>query len=101
MLLQIASFEEDGDALEEGVRHVREEVVPSIEGAEGLIAAYWAVDRENGGRVSVMVWEGPEAAAAAMPAVVASIKSRREAAGRTTPQASPASTARYEVVEHV
>jgi len=43
------------------------EVVRSIEGAEGLIAAYWAVGRENGGRVSVMVWESPEAAAAAIP----------------------------------
>ena len=57
MLLQVSSFEEDAAALDEGARHVREEVVPSIQGAEGLLAAYWAVGRENGKRVSIMVWD--------------------------------------------
>jgi heme-degrading monooxygenase HmoA len=101
MLLQVLSFEEDAAALDEGARHVREEVVPSIQGAEGLLAAYWAVGRENGKRVSIMVWESAEAAGAAMPSVVEAIKRRRHEAGRTTPQASPTSVERFEVIAHV
>lgn len=46
-------------------------VVPSICGAHGLDPAYWVVDRENGKRLCVTVWESAEAAEAAMPAVVA------------------------------
>jgi hypothetical protein len=30
------------------------EVVPAIQGAAGLIAGYWAVDRENGKRMDVL-----------------------------------------------
>jgi hypothetical protein len=67
MLLQIASFEEDSAALEEGERHVREEVVPSIQGAKGLVAAYWAIDRQNGKRLSIMLWEHPRTRLRARP----------------------------------
>jgi heme-degrading monooxygenase HmoA len=101
LLVSIAHFEEQGADLEEGIRHVLEEVVPAIQGAEGLRAAYWAVDRENGKRISVLVWESPGASAAAMPAVVESIKQRRAAAGRTNPQASPTATERFEVIAQV
>ena len=101
MLLQIASFEEDAAALEERARHVREEVVPSIQGAEELLAAYWAIDRGNGKRVSIMLWKSPEAAGAAMPSVVEAIKRRREDAGRAAPQASPTSVERFDVIAHI
>jgi hypothetical protein len=101
MLLQIVSFEEDSAALDEGTRHVREEVVPSIQGAEGLVAAYWAIERQDGKRVSIMVWQSAEAAQAAMPSVVDAIKQRREDAGRVTPQASPTSVQRFEVIARV
>jgi hypothetical protein len=101
MLLQIVSFEEDSAALDEGTRHVREEVVPSIQGAEGLVAAYWAIERQDGKRVSIMVWQSAEAAQAAMPSVVDAIKQRREDAGRATPQASPTSVQRFDVIAHV
>jgi heme-degrading monooxygenase HmoA len=101
VLISISRFEEQAAELDEGVRHVREEVVPAIQGAEGLRAAYWAVDRENGKRVSVLVWESTDAAAAAMPAVVEAIKQRRAGAGRTNPQASPTATERFEVIAQV
>ena len=101
MLLQIASFEEDAAALQEGERHVREEVVPSIQGAEGLLAAYWGIDHKEGKRVSIMLWESPEAAGAAMPSVIDAIKRRRTDAGRDTPQASLTSTERFEVIAHL
>ena len=39
MIVTIATFEESGEQLDEGMRHVQEEVVPSIRGAAGLRAA--------------------------------------------------------------
>src|SRR5437762_12297458 len=86
MIVTIATFEESGDQLEEGMRHVQEEVVPSIRGAVGLRAAYWLVDRGAGKRLSVTVWYDPNAPAAAMPGVMASIKRLRGEAGRAEPQ---------------
>ena len=101
MLVSIARFEETGPDMEEGIRHVLEEVVPSIEGAQGLRAAYWAVDRDGGTRISVLVWENADAASAVMPGVAEAIKQRRAAAGRTQAQASPAASERFEVVAAV
>ena len=73
MIVTIATFDESGEQLDEGIRHVREEVVPSIRGATGLRAGYWLVDREAGKRLSVTVWEDGDAAAAAWPEVSAAI----------------------------
>ena len=47
------------------------------------------------------VWDNPDAAAAAMPGVMASIKRLREEAGRTEPQRSPVSSERFEVFAEV
>jgi len=96
MIVTIATLEESGAQLEEGIRHVREEVVPSIRGATGVHPAYWLVDRGAGKRLSVTIWDDPDAAAA-MPGVMASIKRLREEAGRTKPQRSPNRSERFEV----
>jgi heme-degrading monooxygenase HmoA len=101
VIVTIATFEESGEQLEEGMRHVREEVVPSIRGATGVRAAYWLVDRGAGQRLSVTVWDDADAAAAAMPGVMASIKRVREEAGRTEPQRSPDRSERFEVFAEV
>jgi hypothetical protein len=101
MIVTIATFEENDEQLEEGMRHVREEVMPSIRGAAGVRAAYWLVDRAAGKRLSVTVWDDGDAAAAAMPGVMASIKRLREDAGRTEPQRSPDRTERFEVFAEV
>jgi hypothetical protein len=101
MIVTIATFEESGEQLDEGVRHVREEVVPSIRGAAGLRAAYWLVDRVAGKRLSVTVWNDTNAPAAAMPGVMASIKRLREEAGRTEPQRSLDRSERFEVFAEV
>jgi hypothetical protein len=98
VLVSISHFEEQGADLEEGIRHVLEDVVPAIQGSERLQAAYWAVDRESGKRISVLVRESADAPATAMPAVVEAIKQQRAAAGRTSPQASPTGTERFEVI---
>ena len=97
MIVTIATFEETGEQLEEGMRHVLEEVVPSIRGAKGVRAAFWLVDRGAGKRLSVTIWDDPDAAAAAMPGVMASIKRIRKDAGRTEPQRSPDRNERFEV----
>ncbi len=75
---------------------MREEVVPTLVGAEGLVAGHWVVDRDGGRRLSVIVWRDADAVSAAMPAVMAGGAAVCEAAGRGQ-QAAPTSTARYEV----
>jgi len=101
MIVTMATFGETETELEEGVRHVRDEVVPSVQGAKGLRAGYWLVDREHGKRLSIMVWDDIDAMSAAMPAVIASIKRLREQGGLQRPQRSPDSSQRYEVIAHL
>jgi hypothetical protein len=101
VIVTIATFEETGEQLEEGIRHVREEVVPSIRGSKGLRAAYWMVDREAGKRLSVTVWDDADTATTAMPQVMASIKRLREQAGRNQPQRSPDRSERFEVFAQI
>jgi heme-degrading monooxygenase HmoA len=101
VIVTIATFEESAEQLEEGVRHVREEVVPSLRGAPGVRAAYWLVDRAAGRRLSVTVWESPEAADAAMPMVLAAVRRRREEAGRNQPQRSPDRSERFDVFAEI
>ncbi len=96
-IVTIATFEESPEQLEEGIRHVREEVIPALEGRPGVRAAYWLVDRAAGKRLSVTIWESPEAAAAAMPMVMASIKKMRDAAGRVEPQRPADQSEQFEV----
>jgi hypothetical protein len=100
MFLTWAEFDEEPEALEEGVRHITEEVVPAIRGTEGLIAGYWAVDRENGKRMGVLIWKNADAPGVVMPGVSAKIKAQRDAAGRDT-QPGPDRTGRYQVVAEV
>lgn len=98
MIVSVATFNnETSDELEEGIRHINQEVVPAMTGTDGLRAAYWVVDRENGQRLSVTVWDSGEAAGAAWPGISAKITAAREAAGLGA-QRSPDSSARYELV---
>jgi hypothetical protein len=101
MIVTVATFSEPADKIEEGIRHIQEEVVPSIRGAAGLKAGYWVVNREAGERLSILIWNTAEDMAAAMPGVMASIKQIRERAGRSQPQRSPDRSQRYEVVAQV
>ncbi len=101
MVVTVAIFRETADGLEEGISHVRDEVVPSLRGAGGLKAGYWVVNREAGERLSIMIWNSAEDMAAVMPRVMASIKQLRESAGRSEPQPSPDSSQCYEVVAQI
>ncbi len=101
MVVTVAIFRETVDGLEEGIRHVRDEVVPSLRGAAGLKASYWVVNREAGERLSIMIWNSAEDMAAPMPRVMASIKQLRESVGRSDPQRSPDRSQHYEVVAQI
>ncbi|HEX8919759.1 MAG TPA: hypothetical protein VF898_14745 [Chloroflexota bacterium] len=91
MFAQVITFEETTEAMEEGIRHVEEEVIPALEGAAGL-RGYWLVDRSTGRRLSVMVWESDADMAAGMEAVQA-MRARDPERVRPT----PSSVQRFEV----
>src|SRR2546428_11874539 len=86
MIVTVSTFNETGAQLQEGVRHVKDEVVPSVRGAQGLQAGYWVIDLEHGQRLSILVWESADAASAAMPSVMATVKRRRGDGGPHSPQ---------------
>jgi hypothetical protein len=100
MFAQIATFEETPEQLTEGLRHLREEVIPSVGTPDGLLAAYWLIDEPSGKRLTVMLWENDAKQAGAMPGIMQGVNERRAAAGRTNPPNSPISVQRYEIVGH-
>ena len=84
----------DGESPEDvaaGVEHVKDEVIPALSSAGG-VEGWWLVDRENGKRVTVMVWDGEEQYQAGMALVQ---KAREADPDRHRP--APTSVGRYEV----
>ena len=49
MFVQVITFQETPDQLDDGIGHVNEEVVPALKDAAGL-RGWWLVDREHGKR---------------------------------------------------
>jgi len=88
----VISFEgEDADAQAAGIAHVQDEVVPVIQGTDG-VSGLWLVDREAGRRLSVMVADSEEQFQAAM----AKITAAREAdPDRHRP--APSSVSRFQI----
>ena len=93
MFAQVIGFEESADEVEAGIKHVEEEVLPALKDADGL-TGFWLVDRESGKRLSVMVWDSEEAAAAGMAAIEAR---RAELGNADAPRPTPSSVNRMEV----
>jgi hypothetical protein len=91
MFAQVITFDESPDEIEHGIEHVVDEVVPPLKDSAGL-TGLWLVDRENGRRITVMVWEDEAQMAAGMERVAAA----RAAAG-DRPRPTPSSVGRYEV----
>jgi len=50
------------DALEKWVAHVNERAAPTVAGLPGNAGAYFFVDREGGGALTLTLWESEEAA---------------------------------------
>jgi hypothetical protein len=68
MFAQVVTFDEDPTQVQAGIDHVHDDIIPALQNASGLTGA-WLVDRAHGTRLSIMIWDSEEAAAAAMSGV--------------------------------
>jgi hypothetical protein len=92
MFAMVLSFDgESPEDLTAGVEHVRDEVIPALAGSGGL-HGWWLVDRENGRRLTVMVWDSQERYDAGMARVQ---EARAKDPDRRRP--APSSVSRFEV----
>ncbi len=95
VILHMETYEEFTEQTEEGKRHVREELIPALEGIDGLMGAFWALDEEAGQRRSFMLWRDEPAMKAGMIEVMSRVQKLRLSEGR----ASPAEAHRDQIFE--
>ena len=91
MYAQVVRFQDGPQDLEDGIAHVREEVVPAAEQTPG-VTGLWLVDRETGERLSVMVFEDESRAQELFAKV-----GERRAADPDRNRPSPVGSTKYEV----
>ena len=92
MFAMVLSFDgETPEDLTAGIEHVNDEVIPALAESGGL-HGWWLADRENGRRLTVMVWDSQEQYDAGMARIQ---EARAKDPGRHRP--APSSAARFEV----
>jgi heme-degrading monooxygenase HmoA len=92
MFAMVLTFDgESSQDLNDGVEHVRDEVIPAF-GRSGGVKAWWLVNREAGRRITVMVWESEEEFQAGMAGVQ---EARAQDPDRNRP--APTSVERFEI----
>jgi heme-degrading monooxygenase HmoA len=57
----VSTYTGTSDEIDEAIRQVRENVLPSVEQLDGYKGAYFLVDRQSGKSLSVTLWESEEA----------------------------------------
>jgi heme-degrading monooxygenase HmoA len=58
---RVSTFTGASDEIDEAIRQIRENVLPSVEQLDGYKGAYFLVDRQNGKSLSMTLWESEEA----------------------------------------
>ena len=91
MFAQLITFDETPDQVEEGIRHVTDEVIAPLAGTAGL-RGFWLVNRDTGTRVSVMLWDDDDA----MQAGFATLGAFRDSIGNP-PRPTPTKVERFEI----
>ena len=91
MYAMVTRFKDGPEDLEAGISHVLDEVIPAARAADGA-RGLWLVDRESGERLSVLVFDSEETAAALFAAV-----GERRAADPNRNRPAPVSSTRYEI----
>ena len=93
MFARVSTLRGAPEHIDDGIRQVREDVLPSVEQMDGFQGAYLLVDRQNGTSISITLWESEEAMRASEEAAN---QLRSDAAGAAS--AEIASVERCEVV---
>ena len=93
MFARVSTLRGAPEQIDDGIRQVRENVLPSVEQMDGYQGGYLLVDRQNGTSISITLWESEEAMRASEEAAN---QLRSDAAGAAGAQI--ASVDRCEVV---
>ena len=93
MYARVNTFEGPADRVDEGIRHMEEQILPQVremDGSKGLIAL---VDRQTGKTLGITLWESQEKMLASETQAAGIRSASAEAMGTSSPQVE-----RYEVV---
>ncbi len=92
MFAMLLSFDaESPDDISDGIEHVKDEVIPALEKAGG-VTGWWLVDRDQGRRVTLMVWNSQEEYDAGMTLV-----QQARSANPDRHRPAPSSVGRFEI----
>ena len=93
MHARVTTFTGSPDRVEEGLRNVRDSIMPMSKKQPGFKAGYWLVDRKSGTGMAITMWESE----AAMRASEEAASKLREQAQQATPGTKITGVLRYEV----